>query len=152
MRMGTVVHGAGEYWCGHAETSPLLSSQSFYCRGDRRPVTCFARLMSESWLEQNFPALEKIQEQSTLDHLPKQQGTSYNFQGPQVNCIKKLDPKDYRWRILEAIPCSSGDQTRLPQKTCGRTKMVTVILAKALFKRVILKTMTHTLRNQGDRQ
>ena len=87
-----------------------------------RPVTCFARLMSESWMEQNFSVLEKMKEQSTLDHLPKQQGTSYNFQGPKVNCIKKLDPKDYRWRILQAIPCSSGDQTSPTQKKCGWTK------------------------------
>ena len=39
----------------------------------------------------------------------------FNFQGPKVNCLKKLEPKDYRWGIFEASPYSSRDQ-RIPTK------------------------------------
>lgn len=34
----------------------------------------------------------------------------FNFKGPRVNCLKKMDPKDYRWGSFEVSPCSSGEQ------------------------------------------
>lgn len=37
-----------------------------------------------------------------------------------THSLKKLDPRDYRWRISEACPYSSGDQRPLEERRAGR--------------------------------
>ena len=28
----------------------------------------------------------------------------FNFKSPKINCLRKLDLKDYRWGILKCVP------------------------------------------------